>query len=436
MTQRQKSLILLFGDLVLFVSSLAAMTYVARGFRFDFPFFDTHLKAFAVLFPIWIVSFYVEGLYSLRSLKREGLIIPLIRVILTNMILSYLYFYLARPFDITPRFNMMVIFSFVLILSFLWRKLFLSLLSHEALSLKTVLIGHEAAVDDLKQELEARPHLGHKIIESRTSPSLENLPKKFEVLGLDRTFLSNAELRKSCIQLISDGHRVVDMSDLAESVTGKIPVWSIDESWFIDISQQEKRRLNNVLKFLLDRTTAVVLGLITIIIFVFLFPLLWATQGRPFFYSQIRTGHRGKPFRIYKLRSMSVDAEKDGVQWSTKGDARITKMGNFLRKTRLDELPQLWNIFKGDMSLVGPRPERPEMIQNELEGHIPFYSLRHLVAPGVTGWAQVSFRYGSSKEDSLTKLQYDLYYVKNQSVWLDLKIILKTIKSVLTGAGQ
>lgn len=436
MTQRQKSLILLFGDLALFVASLLAMTYATKHGKLDMGFLLVHIKAFAVLFPVWIISFYTEGLYSLKSLKREGLIISLIRVTVTNIILSYLYFYLVRPFAITPRFNMMVIFAFVMFFCFYWRKFFLFLLSHEALSLKTILVGQDAAVTDLKDELEARPHLGHKIIETRTKASLQNLPKDFDVLGLDRTFLSNQELKNECINLISRGRRLIDMSELAEHATGKIPVWSIDESWFIGISQLEKRRLNNVLKFFLDRFTALFLGLITLVIFIFLFPILYLTQGRPFFYSQIRTGLRGKPFRIYKLRSMSLEAEKNGARWSTKGDLRITKMGNILRKSRLDELPQLWNILKGEMSLVGPRPERPEMIASELEGHIPFYSLRHLVAPGVTGWAQVSFRYGSSQEDSLTKLQYDLYYVKNQSIWLDLKIILKTIKSVLTGAGQ
>jgi lipopolysaccharide/colanic/teichoic acid biosynthesis glycosyltransferase len=133
---------------------------------------------------------------------------------------------------------------------------------------------------------------------------------------------------------------------------------------------------------------------------------------------------------------MVVDAEKNGAQWAIKGDARITPLGKLLRKTRLDELPQLINILKGEMSLVGPRPERPEMIEKTLAPQIPFYNLRHLVKPGVTGWAQVNFRYGSSTEDTMEKLQLDLYYVKNRSVWIDILVILKTVKTVITGAGQ
>jgi lipopolysaccharide/colanic/teichoic acid biosynthesis glycosyltransferase len=133
---------------------------------------------------------------------------------------------------------------------------------------------------------------------------------------------------------------------------------------------------------------------------------------------------------------MVRDAEKTGVQWAKPGDARITPMGKVLRKTRLDELPQLLNILKGEMSLVGPRPERPEIIEKQLAPTIPFYNLRHMVKPGVTGWAQVTFRYGYSTEDSLEKLQYDLFYVKNRNLFLDVIVILKTIKTVLTGAGQ
>ena len=133
---------------------------------------------------------------------------------------------------------------------------------------------------------------------------------------------------------------------------------------------------------------------------------------------------------------MVVDAEKAGAQWAKPGDARVTTVGKFLRKSRFDELPQLINIFKGEMGLVGPRPERPEIIDTKLAPNIPFYNLRHLVKPGVTGWAQVTFRYGFSQEDSAEKLQYDLFYVKNKSLWLDLVIIIKTIKTVLTGAGQ
>jgi lipopolysaccharide/colanic/teichoic acid biosynthesis glycosyltransferase len=157
------------------------------------------------------------------------------------------------------------------------------------------------------------------------------------------------------------------------------------------------------------------------------------TKG-PIFFRQKRVGLNGSVFEIVKFRSMVQNAETGEAIWAVENDSRVTRVGKIIRKLRIDELPQLWNIIKGDMSLVGPRPERPEFIE-ELNRVIPFYFIRHVVKPGITGWAQVNFKYGASKEDALEKLQYDLYYVKNLSFFLDARIILKTIRVVLFGTG-
>ncbi len=153
------------------------------------------------------------------------------------------------------------------------------------------------------------------------------------------------------------------------------------------------------------------------------------------FYTQIRTGLEGKPFRVYKFRSMYQDAEKRGAQWANERDPRITRVGRWLRLTRIDELPQILNILRGEMSLIGPRPERPEF-DLKLRQEIPYYDLRYLVKPGITGWAQVMYPYGASVEDAYEKLAYDLYYIKNYSLWLDLAIVFKTIRVVLLGKGR
>jgi lipopolysaccharide/colanic/teichoic acid biosynthesis glycosyltransferase len=155
----------------------------------------------------------------------------------------------------------------------------------------------------------------------------------------------------------------------------------------------------------------------------------------PIFYSQIRTGLFGEPFKIYKLRTMNHQAELNGPKWSDVGDNRITPIGKWLRRSRLDELPQLLNVIKGEMSLIGPRPERPEL-EDDLEAKIPNYRLRHLVRPGLSGWAQVNMAYVSSMEDAEVKLSYDLYYLRNYGLWLDILILIKTIKTVLKGAGR
>ena len=153
----------------------------------------------------------------------------------------------------------------------------------------------------------------------------------------------------------------------------------------------------------------------------------------PVFYSQIRIGAMGRPFRIWKLRSMSADSEQNGPQWATLADPRVTKVGRLLRRTRIDETPQFWNILRGDMSLIGPRPERPEFVE-KLAEKIPYYNQRHLLKPGLTGWAQINYPYGASTEDSLQKLKYDLYYVKHVSISLDVQIILSTVGAVMKGA--
>ena len=155
----------------------------------------------------------------------------------------------------------------------------------------------------------------------------------------------------------------------------------------------------------------------------------------PLFYTQQRIGKNGIPFIIYQFRTMVVNAEKNGAVWAQKNDYRVTKFGKFLRKSRLDEIPQFFNILKGSMSIIGPRPERPEFV-GQLSLEMPFYETRHVIKPGLTGWAQVSYEYGSSKEDSLRKLQYDLYYIKHRSFVLDLNIIVKTLSTILFYRGQ
>ena len=161
--------------------------------------------------------------------------------------------------------------------------------------------------------------------------------------------------------------------------------------------------------------------------------LVWHFHGRPVLFAQRRPGWRGRPFLIYKFRTMCLDAEKDGAQWAAVDDPRVTRLGRLLRLTRLDELPQLWNVVKGDMSLVGPRPERPEFVEH-LSRSIPFYDQRHLLPPGLTGWAQILYRYGASEEDARHKLAYDLYYIRNMSLSLDLEILLRTVPLLMRGS--
>jgi lipopolysaccharide/colanic/teichoic acid biosynthesis glycosyltransferase len=271
--------------------------------------------------------------------------------------------------------------------------------------------------------------LGYKIIGTE-------ITEDAQLIAVERNVTKDRELYSKIFSLLGSGIEIIDLANFAEKISGKIPLSAIDESWFIEHCGHQESRSYDLIKNIGDRTIAVTLLICLIPLAIILLPILMIIHGRPIFFKQVRTGLNNKPFTLYKLRTMVIDAEKNGAQWAKPGDARITKLGSILRKTRLDELPQLVNILRGEMSLVGPRPERPEIIEQRLAPGIPFYSLRHLVKPGVTGWAQVTFRYGFSEQDALEKLQYDLFYVKNRSGWLDLLVLLKTIKTVLTGAGQ
>ena len=214
----------------------------------------------------------------------------------------------------------------------------------------------------------------------------------------------------------------------------KLPPSLLDGHWFVSNS-----RLQDVNSLRIKRLMDV---LISMILLILLFPLLLLVAAAikldspgKIFYSQLRNGQNAKPFKIYKFRSMYRDAENGGAKWAAVGDVRITRVGYWLRILRIDELPQLWNVLRGKMSLIGPRPERPEF-DAKLKEAIPHYEFRYLIKPGISGWAQVLYPYGASVTDSYEKLSYDLYYIKNYSLWLDLVIFFKTIAVVLGGKGR
>ena len=233
------------------------------------------------------------------------------------------------------------------------------------------------------------------------------------------------------------GVQVSWMPDLYEKLCYSVPVEYIDPTWALYAVRGQP--IFNRLQLIGKRCMDLAIVFLALPGFLFLIPLLALAirldSTGPIFYRQVRTGRGGQNFKIWKFRTMVTDAEKNGVQWAKKGDARITRVGRFLRKTRLDELPQIFNILSGEMSIVGPRPERPEFIE-QLQREIPFYHTRLMVKPGLTGWAQVCYDYGNTVEDALFKLHYDFYYIRYWSLWLDFYIIFKTISVVFKLKGM
>lgn len=244
-------------------------------------------------------------------------------------------------------------------------------------------------------------------------------------------------LKKFLLQRKMDGVVVVTWADFIEAYLRKIPVEHIQMDWFLFHSGYGLLTQAGLVrvKRLHDLLLSIVFLLLSWPIMLIAALAVKADSRGPALFSQRRTGLKGREFTIYKFRSMRTDAEAAGPQWATEKDSRVTRIGNFLRKSRLDELPQLINVLKGDMSFIGPRPERPEF-NEDLEKQIPFYAIRHLVRPGLTGWAQISYPYGASVTDAKNKLEYDLFYIKNYSFILDYSILLRTIKIVLFGRGR
>jgi sugar transferase (PEP-CTERM system associated) len=231
------------------------------------------------------------------------------------------------------------------------------------------------------------------------------------------------------------GVRVEDATTTYERVTGKILIDDLRPSWLIFSDGFRVGRVTRFMKRTIDLTLALVLAIVALPLIVLTALLVWLDDGGPVLYRQERVGENGRTFVLSKFRSMRKDAEKGGQPiWAKDGDDRVTRVGRVIRKTRLDELPQLWNVVRGDMSFVGPRPERPFFV-DQLSREIPFYQQRHAVKPGLTGWAQVKYRYGSSLEDATEKLRYDLYYIKHLSVVFDLTIVFDTVKVVLFRKG-
>jgi lipopolysaccharide/colanic/teichoic acid biosynthesis glycosyltransferase len=258
-----------------------------------------------------------------------------------------------------------------------------------------------------------------------------------EALALSAGVINDPSLQRFCQEAVNRGQPVFSLVELAEQELQRIPTRWIEGQWLLFSASIDGQRtsLQKQLKRYADVVVSAMLLLLSAPLALLAVTLVKLQDGGPMIYRQQRSGLLGQPFYVLKIRTMSIDSESNGAQWAERNDQRITPVGYWLRRTRLDELPQLINVLRGEMSLIGPRPERPDLEQI-LEQQIPNYKLRHWMRPGLSGWAQVNMAYASSIDDSELKLSYDLFYLRNASLWLDLLIMLKTIKIVLKAAGR
>jgi lipopolysaccharide/colanic/teichoic acid biosynthesis glycosyltransferase len=252
-----------------------------------------------------------------------------------------------------------------------------------------------------------------------------------EMIVLDQN--AEAKIKGEIMDLLASGVRILEVESFVETLCQKIPPTEVDSTWLTKLDLRQRDPIIRRIKRLLDLFLSVVGLIICMPILLISCFIIGLESGFPLFFHQKRTGLLGQPYVLHKLRTMRQNAEEKGAEWAKQNDSRVTIVGRFLRKWRIDEIPQFWNVIKGEMSIVGPRPERPEL-ENEINERLPYWKCRYLLKPGLTGWAQIRFRYASDMESSEEKLSYDLYYVKNASFFLDLEIMLSTLRSLTKGS--
>jgi sugar transferase (PEP-CTERM system associated) len=407
----------------------------------------------SVLSAAFIVCMYYFDLYDVSILgNRREVLTRLVQVLGTVSIVLACVYYVYPPLEL-GRGIFLIGLAIVAVILILWRRLFLAINRLPQFAERVLIFGDAPLGRLLFDELGARPELGLRIVgqvteeiaesgESRgdLAPTRGDLTRLAELERANRIVLAMGERQEKfpvaqLLRLKNRGVVVQDGADLYETVTGKVPYESLRFEWLLFSTGMETSRLTLVLK----RATSLLFSALGVMIALPLIPFIAVaiklTSAGDIFYKQKRVGCDGKLFDCYKFRTMRADAELEtGPTFASDDDPRVTPVGRFLRTSRLDEIPQLWNVLIGDMNLVGPRPERPNFV-DRFHREIPWYHLRHSIPPGVTGWAQIRYGYGNSLQDTKQKLGYDLFYIKNMSLGLDLLVLFETVKIVLLGRG-
>ncbi|MEM6893947.1 MAG: exopolysaccharide biosynthesis polyprenyl glycosylphosphotransferase [Bacteroidota bacterium] len=447
-TVERKS-ILLLGDLLILFFSLK--NFVLRAI--DYQNEDNFYIQIAI-FSIGVVNYftiaYVLDIYNLeknpKSLTNSVMrvfsiasLFTVLQIAITTLVFDFAYW----------RLHLIVFVAFFPIQLVLWRLLFDYVFKFVPTSKNVLYIYDRTTKDTLDENINSINGDDIETYYNVVSTYMNEDTPSFEDLeALDRknidTWIINTrnynhfsnQMENLMVQSLLGGKEIITYTSFYENVYEALPIKSHNDSLYevLQLKNRKIRYIQSITTFAFNFLLSLLTGLVFLIVVPFVYLLNFAFNPGPLFYTQLRVGKYGKEYKIFKFRSMVVNAEKSGAQMAVKNDARITKFGKILRKFRIDELPQILSVIRGDMIFIGPRPERKVFVEklNELT---PFYDVRHLVKPGITGWAQVKFKYGQNLDDSIRKLEYDLYYIKNKSVVLDVRIIFKTLTTILFSRG-
>lgn len=454
-----RSVVLVSGEALLLIAAVIISSFVVAG-PYAWELLTDNTAVFRVMLVVLVcqVSLHYVDLYDLRTITSiRDLAVRIVRAIgATSLILGITYW--LFPLLVVEQGMFLLFAAFALLLVIAWRSAFEWVTSHLAPRERLLLVGTSPAAVTLARELFERRHefgvdivgfvdpdparVGAPVINPGVVGTIDDIPALTASLRVDRVVVSLSDERgKLPMDQLLDvrlrsGVAFDHLASVYEEYTGKIALENLRPSWLIFSAGFRKTRTLLAAKRAFD-IVAAVSGLVLASPLMLIAAIVVKLESKhdPVLYHQERVGLNGKVFTIHKFRTMRTDAEAGtGPIWSGANDTRVTSVGRFMRKTRLDEIPQLWNVLCGEMSLIGPRPERPSFVA-QLTEQIPFYGQRHVVKPGLTGWAQVRYSYGASVEDAIEKMQYDLYYVKNLSMRFDVVIALETVKTVLLRRG-
>jgi len=444
----ERKFILLVVDLIIVLASLNVFINNA----IDEKFFSVKLKSivFIVGIILYILLSYVLDFYNLEKIRNRRYVLS------QSLYISFLYVFSTFMFTLITfdvsfwRWSLITYLCLTPIQIGLWRLFFSNVFKIIPIIKNVLYVYEDSTSRNIEKEISAINGIDketfYKVKLTYSLDQNSNINREYFMNAVEKidTFILNTrsydnippELEKLLLKSILKRKEVFSFTSFYENIYEALPIKSRNDSFYeiLQLKNKKIRYLQVIFNFLINFSLSLFVGffLIGIIPFVF-FLNLFFNKG-PLFYSQKRIGQFGNEFNIYKFRSMVVDAEKLGAKMATKGDSRITPFGKILRLFRIDELPQIISVINGDMQFIGPRPERKVFVK-ELIKITPFYNIRHLIKPGITGWAQVKFKYGETLQDSIQKLEYDLYYIKNKSITLDLRIVFKTITTVLFSRG-
>ena len=467
-----RKLILVAGDLVAFTASIATGLVLRHGALPEANIVTLYLFATPFLCALWAGGLLVFGLYDLRGAKNEPAYFErLAKALAFNLLATvFLFYFVGEIFRLSPILTLLIIFAAQILALGLWRAAF-NALSARARRERVLFIGASGEVLEVAAYLSANPQIGFDPVliideaEETIRQPAEGVPvraiaesdlpatirtERVSHVVILPSIKTNTEIVKIIVAAIPLGITVSDFPKFSEAITGKIPVSRLGEVWFLENLIGQRRPRYEFLKRILDLTVAALGGIVWLALLPFIALAIVLSTPRDIlaykkrrahqgdgivFFRQKRVGRGGLTFGFLKFRSQRLGAEKLGWSKAEGPDPRAYPFGTFLRRAYLDELPQVWNVVKGEMSFVGPRPERPAFVQ-ELARTIPYYRMREMVLPGITGWAQINMAYDASVEDAQEKIQYDLYYIKNRSIALDLLILAKTAFKLLQRSGR